>query len=1346
MQNSSSLGKLGRAIASGLALGFGSVPLMANPTGAIVQTGDISFVSQGTTLEVHQGTQNGIINWDTFSINDGEKTRFIQPGPNSATLNRVTGSTRSVINGNLFANGRVFLLNSNGVLVGSEGFINVAGFTASTLEMSDEDLLGGGDMSFHGSSQATVVNEGSILAFDGDVFLVAAQTKNLGKINAANGTVGLVSGNDVLISESGSERVFVRAASEGEAATETEAASGVVNQGTIDANVAELKAHGGNVYGMAVKNEGRVVATSISREGGQIFLRSGAGQVQVNGMLKATRSGEGGSVVVDAGSGGLAEVGGHIDVSGTTGFGGSVAVTGEQVEVLEDGLIVADGVTGGGEIRIGGGMRGAEVAYQNAATTSVGSGAVLSASSLATGNGGMVIAFADKDLFFQGTAKARGGVYGGDGGFIELSGKKSVTFPGFVGSVDAGASMGETGQVLFDPVNIDLMPGYQGGDNTDPINASPVTRNTLYAGDISDFLASELGNLTVTTDIFGHDPGTISVFDGVDVSWNSSSSLNFYANSEFLTQGAVSFKSEGSGGLEIYAKERIQLGGSQSTLGESTLQTNSGLLKLQTGSGSTARGIFLKDAILSTNTGNIEIVGYNAVGDGTTVAESQILSTGGDITIEGHSTAANGNGLAFLSDLEDRSQVANTGGIIKLAGLGQGTGKAIVFNDTNAVHAANDFLINGDSSTEIELRSNGGDVILSHLTGDQVLFDLGSGASGSLNLVNADLLGQFQSPSSSGIFIENYNTLFVGDVSSSGPVNLQAGTDLKVEGQISSPQPVILAGGSGIELAKSVNAPGLNLVGGMDGIDVSVEGIFNLEGVTFTNVERVYGDSGGIDDVLIGSATNEEIGVSTNLEAEFPSENSSGSSPNTVVETTFTISGIDFERFDEVSGGGGNDTFTINLDEEAPFLGRIEGGSGDDRFVIAPGGDVSLIDGGAGIDVLDYSNFTDPVGVNFSQNDATQVGEVANLEKVVGGSGLDTFSGTGGNDQFQINGLNAGVFNDTSFDSFESLQGLEGDDTFLFLGGGSVDGINGDSGSDSFILDDSGLEGIQTYNVASNSVTRNMTYDFTGIEVVQLLLGPGNDTVNVIDNGKTNYFDGGAGIDTLNTLGGPLQVGTPITLGSSTIATTNFEFSASSSENTAAVGALLTAAASNQESSDSNDLSPGTVESNFSVSPNPGAFAALTTTATILGQAAVIQAGGQGSPPLKLDGSVGYPPVIVIDELMTNLESSAWIELASSIQFSSSLAIVMQDGVTSLNLADLPPEDLLPVLVENLRTGAAEELLGALELTMFIPLTSLDGAVSMLTVPIPVEPQILALLTEILGEDAFSELTLALGG
>src|SRR5690606_4636474 len=99
--------------------------------------------------------------------------------------------------------------------------------------------------------------------------------------------------NEVLIRESGSERVFVRGASGGKKQ------DGVVNRGTIEANVAELKAYGGNVYGMAVKNEGRVVATGVTREGGQIFLRaggrrpgtpaSGGGKVRSTGRLTASR-------------------------------------------------------------------------------------------------------------------------------------------------------------------------------------------------------------------------------------------------------------------------------------------------------------------------------------------------------------------------------------------------------------------------------------------------------------------------------------------------------------------------------------------------------------------------------------------------------------------------------------------------------------------------------------------------------------------------------------------------------------------------------------------------------------------------------------------------------------------------------------------------------------------------------------------------------------------------------------------------------------------------------------------------------------------------------------------------
>src|SRR6056300_1149895 len=131
-----------------------------NPSGASVRHGDIRFLSQGDALRVIQNSNRGIIDWNSFSIDNGQTTSFVVPDSRSATLNRVTGATVSRIDGALRSNGQVFLLNPNGVVVGRNGVIDVAGFTASTLDISNEDFLAGGDLRFRGDSQAAVVNLG----------------------------------------------------------------------------------------------------------------------------------------------------------------------------------------------------------------------------------------------------------------------------------------------------------------------------------------------------------------------------------------------------------------------------------------------------------------------------------------------------------------------------------------------------------------------------------------------------------------------------------------------------------------------------------------------------------------------------------------------------------------------------------------------------------------------------------------------------------------------------------------------------------------------------------------------------------------------------------------------------------------------------------------------------------------------------------------------------------------------------------------------------------------------------------------------------------------------------------
>jgi hypothetical protein len=119
----------------------------------------------------------------------------------------------------------------------------------------------------------------------------------------------------VLLKVDGDERVFVRSA---------KTKGGVLNKGVIDANIAELKAHDGNVYGMAIKNEGRVTAKTLTKEGGKIYLRSGRGKISNSGRLEA----KGGKVRIDAGPTGEAEVAGTMNIGvGAAAGAGKVAIT-----------------------------------------------------------------------------------------------------------------------------------------------------------------------------------------------------------------------------------------------------------------------------------------------------------------------------------------------------------------------------------------------------------------------------------------------------------------------------------------------------------------------------------------------------------------------------------------------------------------------------------------------------------------------------------------------------------------------------------------------------------------------------------------------------------------------------------------------------------------------------------------------------------------------------------------------------------------------------------------------------------------------------------------------------------
>ena len=148
-----------------------SANIQANPENGVVVAG-MAEIGEGLDghLSILQGTDRAIINWEAFSIAEGELTQFLQPGADSAILNRVIADNPSALNGALQANGNVFLINPAGIMVGPGGAIDVNGFVASTLDVPDASFMSGGDLIFSGSSENGVTNFGRINAVGGDVF------------------------------------------------------------------------------------------------------------------------------------------------------------------------------------------------------------------------------------------------------------------------------------------------------------------------------------------------------------------------------------------------------------------------------------------------------------------------------------------------------------------------------------------------------------------------------------------------------------------------------------------------------------------------------------------------------------------------------------------------------------------------------------------------------------------------------------------------------------------------------------------------------------------------------------------------------------------------------------------------------------------------------------------------------------------------------------------------------------------------------------------------------------------------------------------------------------------------
>jgi filamentous hemagglutinin family protein len=455
----------------------------AAPTLPQVAAGQAAFAQQGNVFSI-TNTPGTIINWQGFSVNPGEVTRFIQQSADSAVLNRILGQDPSRILGALQSNGKVFLINPNGIVFGRDARVDVNGLVASTLNLSNADFLAGKKRFEAGTVAGAIRNDGAIsTGSGGQVFLVAPKVENNGVITSPKGEVMLAAGHSVQLVDSRDPDLHVVVAAPADQSV----------------NLGQLIAQGGKIgiYGALVNQRGLANANSAT-------------------------VGENGKIVLKASRDTLLEQGSVTSATGA-GTGGEIHLLGERVGLNGNAQVDASGALGGGTVLAGGDYQGANPLLPNARQAWLGKNASIRADALANGDGGKVVLWSDRDTRAYGSISARGGAASGNGGKIETSGHY-LDVAGL--ALDAGAARGKAGSWLLDPWDIEVTKS--GSAPASDVNApgsgaqtgvTKISPDTLIATN-ADIVLQAANDLTVNDDLVT--PHSVTAQAGRDIVVNAS--------------------------------------------------------------------------------------------------------------------------------------------------------------------------------------------------------------------------------------------------------------------------------------------------------------------------------------------------------------------------------------------------------------------------------------------------------------------------------------------------------------------------------------------------------------------------------------------------------------------------------------------------------------------------------------------------------------------------------------------------------------------------------------------------------------------------------------------------------
>ena len=293
----------------------------------------------------------------------------------------------------------------------------------------------------------------------------------------------------------------------------------------------------------------------------------------------------------------------------------------------------------------------------------------------------------------------------------------------------------------------------------------------------------------------------------------------------------------------------------------------------------------------------------------------------------------------------------------------------------------------------------------------------------------------------------------------------------------------------------------VNLTTGANSNGDTLVGIENINGTAFNDV--LSGDAGANtlnggagNDILLGDAGADLLIGGDGLD---------------VADYSTSNVGVYINLFTGENHGG---------DAEGDVLVGIENlkGTAFDDILIGSA-ETTILDGGAGNDILDYSHSLVGVSVNLTTNFAFggfATGDViSNFENLRGSAAADDLEGTSGANQ-----LFGGDGNDTlyGFAGMDMVYGGAGDDTIV--GGADADTIDGGEGSDTVSYATSASAAI--IDLLGNAVSGG---DADGDVLVSIENAIGSDFDDLfVSSAAANVLNGGLGVDTLDYSGSTAAV------------------------------------------------------------------------------------------------------------------------------------------------------------------------------------------------------------------------------